>query len=115
MKRSPLNRRTPLKAKTGVKAVSVKRRKRDAVYPEARASVHERADGRCEAMITERCTMRCEQVHHVRGRRVENPHALENLLGCCAPCHEFIHGHPEEARKHGLIQSPLQRGDLGPY
>lgn len=85
--------------------------RRDAVYPERRRQVYDRADGLCEARAAFACTSRCEQVHHVGGRVGPDPHRLDNLLGVCAPCHETIHRNPEWARSRGLMRSRLQTTD----
>ena len=86
---------------------SERRRRRDAVYPARRQQVFDRADGLCEARATANCTGRCEQVHHIAGRGGDDPHAISNLLGCCAPCHDWIHRNPSDARDRGLMRSRL--------
>lgn len=86
-----------------MKPVSAKRRRRDAVYPDRRVDVYERADGRCEAMTGPRCTGRCEQVHHLAGRGGPDPHRLDNLLGVCHPCHRWIEENRTEAYELGLL------------
>lgn len=77
------------------------------MYPQRRLQVYERAGGRCEAIAVDTCTFRCEQVHHVAGRGGDDPHRLTNLLGCCAPCHEWIHRNPAAARDLGYMRSRL--------
>lgn len=62
--------------RTHLKAVSAKRRKRDAVYPSSRAAVYARADGLCEAAATIRCERDGHQVHHIAGRQGPDPHRL---------------------------------------
>ena len=86
-----------------MKAVSDKRRKRDAVYPQRRREVWERAEGVCE-----QCRAApCQSVHHIEGRRVPDPHALHRLVGLCDPCHRKAHAQPEWARSVGLMRSRL--------
>jgi hypothetical protein len=78
------------------------------VYPQRRQQVFDRANGRCEAIACDGCTRDCEQVHHVAGRGGDDPHRLDNLLGCCAPCHEWIHRNPAAARAGGWMRSRLE-------
>jgi len=84
-----------------VRAVSDRRRKRDAVYPQRRIEVWERAGGVCEYCRA----AACEQVHHLAGRGGADPHRLSNLIGLCAGCHARAHGEPEWARQVGLMRS----------
>ena len=88
-----------------MRPISDRRRKRDAAYRWSREEVYERAGGRCEVIATTDCTLRAEQVHHIAGRGGPDPHRLDNLLGVCAPCHAYIHAHPEEARTRGWMVS----------
>jgi hypothetical protein len=85
--------------------------RRDAVYPQRRREVYERADGLCEARASSGCSGRCEQVHHVGGRVGPDPHRLDNLLGVCASCHETIHRFPAWSRDRGLMTSRLRKAD----
>jgi len=84
-----------------VKAVSDKRRKRDAVYPQRRREVFERGEGLCEFCLSAHMT----DVHHIGGRGGPDPHRLENLIGLCAGCHRRAHGEPVWARSVGLMRS----------
>ena len=84
-----------------MRAVSDKRRRRDAVYPQRREQVWERALGYCEHCGTRPMS----EVHHVAGRGGPDPHRLENLKGLCRGCHEWAHANPEDARKAGLMAS----------
>jgi len=86
-----------------VNAVSKRRRARDAVYPERRRQVWERGNGMCE-----HCHMAAMgSVHHLAGRRIEEPHAMSNLIGLCDECHRRAHAEPEWARSVGLMTSRL--------
>ena len=84
-----------------MRAVSDRRRKRDAIYPERRRQVHERGHGICEYCQTAEMT----DVHHLAGRVGPDPHRLTNLIGLCRPCHDRAHGNPEWARQVGLMRS----------
>lgn len=87
-----------------MKAVSGRRRKRDAVYGARREQVWERAAGVCEYCRA----AACEQVHHLAGRGGPDPHRLDNLIGLCAACHLRAHGEPVWARSVGLMRSRHQ-------
>jgi hypothetical protein len=94
-----------------MRSVSKKRQKRDAGYALARRKVWVRSEGACEGMVSKFCTRRCEQVHHKAGRRGDDPHRLDNLLGLCAPCHEWAHRNPVQAIEAGVSVSRLKVGD----
>ena len=84
-----------------MRAVSDKRRKRDAIYAKRRWQVWERGNGMCE-----HCHMAAMgSVHHVAGRGGPDPHRLDNLKGLCEPCHRRAHAEPEWARSVGLMRS----------
>ena len=86
-----------------MRAVSDKRRKRDAIYGTRRQQVWERGNGMCEF-----CHMAAMgSVHHVAGRGGPDPHRLDNLKGLCEPCHRKAHAEPEWARSVGLMRSRL--------
>jgi len=86
-----------------VRAVSDKRRKRDAVYPQRRREVFDRAGGVCEWCGLYAMT----EVHHRAGRVGPDPHRLTNLVGLCASCHRSVHANPEWAREVGLMASRI--------
>jgi len=89
-----------------VNPVSDRRRKRDAVYPQRRREVWERGGGVCE--FCQAAAM--GSVHHLAGRGGDDPHALDNLIGLCEPCHRRAHGEPEWARSVGLLRSRHETG-----
>lgn len=86
-----------------MRPVSRKRQARDRVYAERRRQVWDRGDGVCE--FCRGAAM--GSVHHIAGRRIENPHRLENLIGLCEPCHRRAHAEPEWARSVGLMRSRI--------
>ena len=90
-----------------MRAVSDKRRKRDAIYGTRREQVWERGNGMCEFC----CMAAMSDVHHIAGRGGPDPHRLDNLKGLCQPCHRKAHAEPEWARSVGLMRSRL--GKLG--
>jgi 5-methylcytosine-specific restriction endonuclease McrA len=87
-----------------VKAVSDRRRKRDAVYPARREQVWERGGGVCE-----HCGVAAMgEVHHRAGRGGPDPHRLSNLVGLCSDCHRRAHSEPVWAREVGLMVSRVR-------
>lgn len=84
-----------------MKAVSDRRRKRDAVYPERRRQVFERGGGVCEYCLADDMT----DVHHITGRVGADPHRMTNLVGLCRQDHDKIHANPEWAIENGLMRS----------
>ena len=89
-----------------MRAVSDKRRKRDAIYGTRREQVWERAEGVCEYCRA----APVEQVHHIAGRGGADPHRLDNLVGLCARDHERAHREPAWARSVGLMRSRHSQG-----
>ena len=92
-----------MKRRNHLRAVSARRRKRDAAYPSSRAAIYARAEGMCEAMATIRCERQGHQVHHIAGRQGPDPHRLDNLLLVCRHCHDFIHNQPELSYQRGWM------------
>lgn len=116
MKRTELKRQTPMKRGPGpkrtgrLKPYSKRRAKRDANLPGAREAVHERAGGVCEYAGFDwmtNCHEPMAEVHHIRGRRIPDPHALTNLVGLCKRHHDRAHAEPEWARSAGLMASRI--------
>jgi len=97
MKRSPM-RRKPFRRKPP---------KDDAEWQEAREAVLLRDSHLCQAWaqgnsLGVRCWGRLH-VHHILPRSRGGGHASTNLVTLCAAHHDFIHGHPVDAREHGLL------------
>ena len=86
-----------------MRPVSKKRQKRDRPYNQARQDLYEAAEGFCQANCNTDCNVWGEQVHHKAGRTGKNPHALDNLLLVCEPCHRHIHGNPELSYANGWM------------
>ena len=95
-----------------MRQVSARRRKRDAGYGKARLQVFDRADGLCEAMVADGCTGMCEQVHHRAGRGGDTPHRLDNLVGLCLPCHDWVGANRTAALELGLLVRRNGVGDV---
>jgi hypothetical protein len=124
----PLARRTPLKAKTGLKpgkalqrrtpvarpnvppkATEAGRRQRRArsghLTPIPRhvvAAVRARSGGRCEAKAGRGCTGVGEHRHHRAGRGPGRDRP-DLILDVCVPCHLAIHANPQRAYAAGWM------------
>lgn len=104
MKRTPLKRKTPLRAKRGFVRVPLSRNgHRSAGWTRSRRWCFDRAGDRCEVRRAEGCTGRAEHAHHIRLRSQGGSDDPANLLAVCHACHEWVHKNRDEARKHGWI------------
>jgi phage terminase large subunit GpA-like protein len=94
VKRSPLRRKTPLKARW-----RPSKRSLDPVTPETYTLVMARADGRCE-----RCGERkILHWHHRLPVEHGGRSTVSNGLALCAACHTWSHNHPVEALAAGWL------------
>lgn len=124
MKRSPLNRKTPLrsgsqlKRSTPIRQVSKKREKLNRARRDFVAGFLA-ARPRCEAqqpvMLVDRnhrCQIWSVDVHEVltraRGGSILDP---DNCRAICRACHDWIHDHPKLATEVGLLASRLPSQD----
>jgi hypothetical protein len=98
MKRSPMNRKTPLR-QTGKGS---KRRDVEA-YNEAKREVMRRSNGSCEARVEGVCGGPAEHAHHKKRRGQGGTDDAANLIGVCFSCHSWIHDHPEESIRRGFL------------
>lgn len=94
MKRSRISRKARAKRFQILRA--------DSIWSQA---VRQRDDHRCK-----RCSKRDERnnhAHHVapRSRRPDLKRDLNNGITVCPECHNWIHSHPIEAEKLGLLSS----------
>lgn len=96
MKRAPLTRRTPLRAK-----------RRPGVPVSVRAVVAARSAGRCELpRVTHDCTGVAVHLHHRLMRSQGGPDTAGNLLHVCHAGHHAIHANPARSYAEGwLIRS----------
>lgn len=100
VKRSPLNRNTPIK-RTAFK--KKRNHAKDAAWAKARQKVMSKSNGLCYAKIDGVCGGRAEHVHHIKRRSQGGTNEPNNLLICCHACHEWIHRNPEEAATKGFL------------
>lgn len=107
MKRSPLQRRTPLRPVS--QRTATRRSERDAV----RRTVHER-DRNCQAALL--APGPCSGPHDVhelvrRSQWADGQYKAENCVLVCRAHHEWIGGHPAEAHRLGLLLWSWERPD----
>jgi len=95
MKRTPLKRRTPLRARGRRGAADA------AALEKARPLVWTRDGGRCQRCGGALHPARWD-CHHIGRRRAG--HAIDNLLALCRRCHRWIHEHPTESREAGFLR-----------
>lgn len=113
-----LERRTPLAKGKGLKRAGRVKPKRDKprrgrlVLPpperqRLRHEVYDRAGGRCEAGVVDECPGRLDrdafEWHHRKLRSQGGDDVHENSLCLCTYCHAWAHANPADARGLGLI------------
>jgi hypothetical protein len=72
-------------------------------FKRARPCARERAEGRCEVIVSPTCSGQGTHVHHRKIRSQGGTNDLSNLLVVCHPCHKFIHDHPEMSYEKGWL------------
>ena len=112
-------------ARTGsLRPVSSKRAREKRTYDECRREVYDRQDGECAVsllylsaynagdpientlhQIARMCSVGMTDVHHMKGRVGDLYTDLDNMIGLCRPCHDYVEAHPEWAREVGLSAS----------
>src|SRR4051812_3265828 len=105
MRRSGLQRKTALQAKTPMKrGAGLARTKwnpppsRDsAELRKSKAIVRKRSGGLCEVRLPGICTGRHEETNHIKPRARLGSHRPENLAGACVACHHHLTTNPDEA------------------
>ena len=101
MRRSPLERKTPIRKRSAKTA---------RVYSEARgplveAILHQRPQCQARDLVPpDVCTGASEQVHE-RKTRARGGDILDerNCLALCARCHRFVHDNPAWSTQRGLL------------
>ena len=95
MKRSPLRRRTPLRAKRKTPESKIE-------YAELRVEIMDRSMGRCDRKAP-CCWGMGSDVHHVVRRSQGGSDDPANLKWLCRPCHQWIHDHVAESKREGWL------------
>lgn len=100
MKRTPLNRRQPLRRNPFPRRPP---RKSTVIPSTVRAEVEARSGGLCEVRA-EGCTGRALHKHHRLRRSQGGQHTVANVTDACPWCHLIaIHGNPEWAYENGWM------------
>lgn len=105
MKRTPLQRKAPMK-RTPIQSTNSRKpppRKKNRIPPDIRRLVMQRAGHQCEVMTDPLCTTRAEEWHHRKLRSQGGEHTVENGLGICPACHRHIHLNPGQSYQEGWL------------
>lgn len=98
-------KRTPLRRKTRLRAVSPKRAAADAVLADARDARRRMAGDWCEGG-TPACrpgAHRGHHAHHVQRRAQGVDHSVDNLRWLCVEGHDWVHRNVADAKALGLL------------
>lgn len=102
MKRTPLKRKTQLRARAATKRVKPTARSAPPGFPEeVRMQVRFRSRGECEVK-SKVCTGTAAHFHHRKLRRHKD-HTAANCLYACRACHDHIHANPTKAYLMGYL------------
>ena len=98
-------RKAPLKRSPMAPRDNLLRRKpaKQSIPKRVRIEVATRSLGFCEARVPGVCTGNGEHLHHVVLRSRGGRHLASNLLHVCNADHRWIHHHPAEATRLGLM------------
>lgn len=102
MKRTPLLRRTPLRATKRIPPYSSKRRAASREYMRERFAYLEEFPY-CQIRRPE-CTGRATEIHH-RLSRARGGDLVDraNFVSACSSCHSYVTEHPRWAAEHGWL------------
>ena len=97
--------------KRSTKPMKRKRMKRSRPDPErgvefsdeVKGHVRRRSGGRCEAHCTKACHGTIQHFHHRLMRSQGGKGTIDNCLGVCRACHDFVHAHPVESYLRGWL------------
>lgn len=96
MKRTPLNRKTPLTARP---------KQASKEYVAAKRAILTRSNGKCEARVEGVCVGMAHHAHHILRRSQGGTDDESNLLAVCYGCHDWIHTHPAAAKESGFLRA----------
>jgi len=101
MKRTPLQRNTPMRRTPSARRSNPK----TSIPKGVRDAVNRRSGGVCEFVWVDgkRCEDRSEANHHRLMRSAGGKHTEENLLDVCNHHHRYIHGHPNLSYDQGWL------------
>lgn len=116
LKRTPLERKTPLARGTStlkrtafkvtqrapIPKVGKTVREANKAIARSKPEVRRRSRGRCEFRVRGVCTGKAVHFHHRKLRR-HRDHSPANLGHLCNPCHSYAHAHPTESYEKGWL------------
>jgi hypothetical protein len=113
-RKTPLRSKSTLKAKAPMKRSGSKRKPKTSPneFPEqTRMTVRARSGGNCE-VGTENCTGTATHFHHRKLRRHKDQRPV-NALHCCSTCHGVIHANVAKSYLLGwLVQSFMDPAEV---
>lgn len=107
MKRTPLERKTPLRRTRIQRARTTEPTRRKPrpgreFWQTQREVIYSRAAGRCEHCGRDLDDAGME-AHHRKLRSQGGGHGVENLAALCPGCHKWAHANPDDATRLGFI------------
>lgn len=78
------------------------RRPADGPTDATRDAVMARSGGWCE-VAANGCRMKVSHLHHRLGRGQGGGHGVDNLLGVCSSCHDYVHANPTWSYQRGWM------------
>lgn len=108
MKRTPLKRKTPLKASVEKTRAWIDRSRKPLPKRSTKGAQYEREFQAMKAkMLPTHCRV-CRHaavtLHHILRRAQSGTNAASNLLPVCEPCHDWIHANIAKAKARGLLK-----------
>jgi hypothetical protein len=82
-------------------------------WDKAKRAAAARDGGKCLRCLCDADDVHHRQVRGMGGSKRASVHGLANLVCLCRPCHDYIHGHPEESYALGfLVRSGYNPADV---
>lgn len=102
--RSQKRARESQKPRPPIRAVSPKRAAQNSEYSRVRTA-YLNSHPICARCASEGRNAPATQIHDAGGREGARLVDSSLFIGCCGPCHDWIHAHPLAAREVGLLGS----------
>lgn len=112
VKRTPLQRRTPLK-RTRIKPVSDKAKAKAATWKKVRKEVIERDQRLCRLCDIEGRRTPCLDVHHILYRSQGGADVRDNLISLCRECHDRAHLTSSPRLWRPILQALVEASEAG--
>ena len=95
--------RASLKHRSRLRAVSPRRRRRDAEWARVTTAVIRASNGFCGIGVRAVCTRVATEGHHRKLRSQGGTNTIDNCVPTCAACHRYAHANPEWAYSAGFM------------